>query len=629
MAESDHNHSSEMEARLDGKDHRWLRPEEICDVLRNPNGFTISKESATMPPSGSFFFFDKNVQRHFRKDGYEWKKTKDGKIVKEAHEKLKVEGVDAVHCYYAHREDDNDFQRRIYWLVDKNLSNMVLIHYRDIKVMPHTVSSNPSNFQHSQATYATNLNSTQTSEPENTVSASNHQASHGVLYVPGYEIASSISNSSNFQHSQATDAINFPDFQDNWFENLFIALPSIFLWSCSLFHLTFYNVQTLVMGESPRIHVLGYLLLFVELVNNKKLKNLFHICMKRKTLESGLRLWTMPAPTREPARVLRCSQVIHLLEKGNAVTPLATTEGVDEEEEGNDTNQSRKRLKVTCGQKSIATSAATNITAAPESSTPAMLQSRPTSDANQDFENQEQELEPTSIEPKNGKSKAVVQNDFGSGKSHEFSEVAVWDSYKSLLELLGRGFAPNTLASSSISTPATDSQAIETVRTFLQMDFATMAGSVKQTDMISHIKRLVVSSWFPSDSGKTSILQLLEQLEQPIRDYSEYDKGKKLNAQVEDMRKLLEIKVQFCDSKMRDYQRLENERKQIVAKQAVICAEVGGAVQETERNQAELNELLPQRDQFIQNEANLKTSLVIGDGYWTILKKVIFDNLAL
>ncbi|XP_048435446.1 uncharacterized protein LOC108868362 isoform X5 [Pyrus x bretschneideri] len=580
MAESDHNHSSEMEARLDGKDHRWLRPEEICDVLRNPNGFTISKESATMPPSGSFFFFDKNVQRHFRKDGYEWKKTKDGKIVKEAHEKLKVEGVDAVHCYYAHREDDNDFQRRIYWLVDKNLSNMVLIHYRDIKVMPHTVSSNPSNFQHSQATYATNLNSTQTSEPENTVSASNHQASHGVLYVPGYEIASSISNSSNFQHSQATDAINFPDFQDNWFENLFID-PSD--------------------GGIPENSCTG-----------------LPACTNSRAGSSAA-----VQPSHSSLGKRQCDST------NSKVTPLATTEGVDEEEEGNDTNQSRKRLKVTCGQKSIATSAATNITAAPESSTPAMLQSRPTSDANQDFENQEQELEPTSIEPKNGKSKAVVQNDFGSGKSHEFSEVAVWDSYKSLLELLGRGFAPNTLASSSISTPATDSQAIETVRTFLQMDFATMAGSVKQTDMISHIKRLVVSSWFPSDSGKTSILQLLEQLEQPIRDYSEYDKGKKLNAQVEDMRKLLEIKVQFCDSKMRDYQRLENERKQIVAKQAVICAEVGGAVQETERNQAELNELLPQRDQFIQNEANLKTSLVIGDGYWTILKKVIFDNLAL
>lgn len=28
--------------------------------------------------------------RHFRKDGHNWRKTKDGKTVKENHEKLKV-----------------------------------------------------------------------------------------------------------------------------------------------------------------------------------------------------------------------------------------------------------------------------------------------------------------------------------------------------------------------------------------------------------------------------------------------------------------------------------------------------------------------------------------------------------
>ncbi|XP_048426404.1 uncharacterized protein LOC108868356 isoform X7 [Pyrus x bretschneideri] len=423
----------------------------------------------------------------------------------------------------------------------------------------------------------------------------NHQASDGFPPVLGlqHDIASSSSNPTNFQHSQATNVTNLNSAQtselettisDNWLKNL----------------LTDPNDRGI-----PENSCIG----LPDPSGWGILENSF----------TGL-----PACTNSRAGSSAAVQPSHssLDSTNSKATPLATMEGVDEEEEGNDTNQSWKRLKVTCGQKSIATSVA------PESSTPAMLQSRPTSDANQDFENQEQELEPTSIEPENGKSKVVVQNDFGSGKSHEFSEVAVWDSYKSLLELLGRGFAPNTLASSSISTPATDSQAIETIRTFLEMDFATMAGNVKQANMISHIKRLVVSSWFPSDS-KTCILPLLEQLEQPIRDYSEYDKGKKLNAQVEDMRKLLELKVPFCDSKMRDYQRLENERKQIVAKQVVLCAEVGGAVKETERNQAELNELLPQRDQFKQNEAKLKTSLVIGAGYWTILKKVIFNNLGL
>ncbi|XP_048435451.1 uncharacterized protein LOC108868363 isoform X5 [Pyrus x bretschneideri] len=423
----------------------------------------------------------------------------------------------------------------------------------------------------------------------------NHQASDGFPPVLGlqHDIASSSSNPTNFQHSQATNVTNLNSaltselettISDNWLENLLTDLNDR-------------GIPENSCTGLPDPSDWGIL----------------------ENSSTGL-----PACTNSRAGSSAAVQPSHssLDSTNSKATPLATMEGVDEEEEGNDTNQSQKRLKVTCGQKSIATSAA------PKSNTPAMLQSRPTSDANQDFENQEQELEPTSIEPENGKSKAVVQNDFGSGKSHEFSEVAVWDSYKSLLELLGRGLAPNTLASSSISTPATDSQAIETIRTFLEMDFATMAGNVKQTDMISHIKRLVVSSWFPSDS-KTCILPLLEQLEQPVRDYSEYDKGKKLNAQVEDMRKLLELKVPFCDSKMRDYQRLENERKQIVAKQAILCAEVGGAVKETERNQAKLNELLPQRDQFKQNKAKLKTSLVIGAGYWKILKKVIFNNLGL
>ncbi|XP_048435449.1 uncharacterized protein LOC108868363 isoform X3 [Pyrus x bretschneideri] len=431
----------------------------------------------------------------------------------------------------------------------------------------------------------------------------NHQASDGFPPVLGlqHDIASSSSNPTNFQHSQATNVTNLNSaltselettISDNWLENLLTDPSGWGILKNSFTGLPDPSDWGILENSSTGLPA----------CTNSRAGSSAAVQPSHSSLAEGDDLF--------------------LDSTNSKATPLATMEGVDEEEEGNDTNQSQKRLKVTCGQKSIATSAA------PKSNTPAMLQSRPTSDANQDFENQEQELEPTSIEPENGKSKAVVQNDFGSGKSHEFSEVAVWDSYKSLLELLGRGLAPNTLASSSISTPATDSQAIETIRTFLEMDFATMAGNVKQTDMISHIKRLVVSSWFPSDS-KTCILPLLEQLEQPVRDYSEYDKGKKLNAQVEDMRKLLELKVPFCDSKMRDYQRLENERKQIVAKQAILCAEVGGAVKETERNQAKLNELLPQRDQFKQNKAKLKTSLVIGAGYWKILKKVIFNNLGL
>lgn len=39
---------------------------------------------------GSLFLFDRKALRYFRKDGHNWRKKKDGKTVREAHERLKV-----------------------------------------------------------------------------------------------------------------------------------------------------------------------------------------------------------------------------------------------------------------------------------------------------------------------------------------------------------------------------------------------------------------------------------------------------------------------------------------------------------------------------------------------------------
>lgn len=44
----------------------------------------------TIPVGGSLFLFDRKILRYFRKDGHNWRKKKDGKTVREAHEKLKV-----------------------------------------------------------------------------------------------------------------------------------------------------------------------------------------------------------------------------------------------------------------------------------------------------------------------------------------------------------------------------------------------------------------------------------------------------------------------------------------------------------------------------------------------------------
>ncbi|KAH0454763.1 hypothetical protein IEQ34_016687 [Dendrobium chrysotoxum] len=111
---------------------RWLRPTEISTILRNYHRFNITPDPPNLPPGGSLFLFDRKALRYFRKDGHRWKKKKDGKTVREAHEKLKSGNIDILHCYYAHGEDDDNFQRRCYWLLDGQLEHIVLVHYRDL-----------------------------------------------------------------------------------------------------------------------------------------------------------------------------------------------------------------------------------------------------------------------------------------------------------------------------------------------------------------------------------------------------------------------------------------------------------------------------------------------------------------
>ncbi|ESQ48240.1 hypothetical protein EUTSA_v10020047mg [Eutrema salsugineum] len=110
---------------------RWLRPNEIHAVLSNPKYFTINVKPVNLPNSGRIILFDRKMLRNFRKDGHNWKKKKDGRTVKEAHEHLKVGNEERIHVYYAHGEDNTTFVRRCYWLLDKARENIVLVHYRD------------------------------------------------------------------------------------------------------------------------------------------------------------------------------------------------------------------------------------------------------------------------------------------------------------------------------------------------------------------------------------------------------------------------------------------------------------------------------------------------------------------
>ncbi|KAJ3673420.1 hypothetical protein LUZ60_006794 [Juncus effusus] len=120
--------------------NRWLRPVEICEILRNHEKFRIAPEPPNKPQSGSLFLFDRKVLRYFRKDNHNWRKKKDGKTVKEAHEKLKDGSVDVLHCYYAHGEDNESFQRRTYWLLEAEYTHIVLVHYLEVKGGKQTYS---------------------------------------------------------------------------------------------------------------------------------------------------------------------------------------------------------------------------------------------------------------------------------------------------------------------------------------------------------------------------------------------------------------------------------------------------------------------------------------------------------
>lgn len=102
-----------------------------------------------------------------------------------------------LNCYYAHGEENENFQRRTYWMLEEDLSNIVLVHYREVQISrgnfnrnrgtdeaalfsrefedtknhPEMGASNsssfhPSNYKMLSKTAETSLNSAQVSEYE-------------------------------------------------------------------------------------------------------------------------------------------------------------------------------------------------------------------------------------------------------------------------------------------------------------------------------------------------------------------------------------------------------------------------------------------------------------------------------
>ncbi|VEN53158.1 unnamed protein product [Callosobruchus maculatus] len=67
----------------------------------------------------------------YRRDGYCWKKRKDGKTTREDHMKLKVQGTECIYGCYVHSAILPTFHRRCYWLLQVN-PDIVLVHYLNV-----------------------------------------------------------------------------------------------------------------------------------------------------------------------------------------------------------------------------------------------------------------------------------------------------------------------------------------------------------------------------------------------------------------------------------------------------------------------------------------------------------------
>ncbi|XP_070153866.1 calmodulin-binding transcription activator 2 isoform X3 [Polyergus mexicanus] len=111
--------------------HRWNTNEEIAAILISFQRHTEwqSREVKVRPRSGSMLLYSRKKVR-YRRDGYCWKKRKDGKTTREDHMKLKVQGVECIYGCYVHSAILPTFHRRCYWLLQN--PDVVLVHYLNV-----------------------------------------------------------------------------------------------------------------------------------------------------------------------------------------------------------------------------------------------------------------------------------------------------------------------------------------------------------------------------------------------------------------------------------------------------------------------------------------------------------------
>ncbi|XP_034413591.1 calmodulin-binding transcription activator 2-like [Cyclopterus lumpus] len=121
---------------------RWNTNEEIASYLisfdRHDEWLYCTLK--TRPKNGSMILYNRKKVK-YRKDGYCWKKRKDGKSTREDHMKLKVQGMECLYGCYVHSSIVPTFHRRCYWLLQN--PDIVLVHYLNVPSLEDSGKCSP------------------------------------------------------------------------------------------------------------------------------------------------------------------------------------------------------------------------------------------------------------------------------------------------------------------------------------------------------------------------------------------------------------------------------------------------------------------------------------------------------
>uniref|UniRef100_A0A3Q2Y2N4 Calmodulin-binding transcription activator 2-like n=1 Tax=Hippocampus comes TaxID=109280 RepID=A0A3Q2Y2N4_HIPCM len=121
---------------------RWNTNEEIASYLVSfdKHDEWLSCTLKTRPKNGTIILYNRKKVK-YRKDGYCWKKRKDGKDTREDHMKLKVQGMECLYGNYVHSAIVPTFHRRCYWLLQN--PDIVLVHYLNVPSLEDSGKCSP------------------------------------------------------------------------------------------------------------------------------------------------------------------------------------------------------------------------------------------------------------------------------------------------------------------------------------------------------------------------------------------------------------------------------------------------------------------------------------------------------